>query len=86
MIRRSRLDVYFDVLEVIEKGFVKPTQIMTKNNLSGETLQEMFETLIKGGFITEEIQKNTKRYQVTDKGRNVLSYHLKSLTGLVEAK
>jgi len=86
MSRRSRLEIYFDILEVVERGVTKPTQIMYKTNLSWATLQEIFETLIKGGFIREEIKKNSKRYQVTDKGRNALSYYLKSLDGLVKAK
>ena len=86
MTRRSRLEIYFDILEVIERGVNKPTQIMYKTNLSWATLQDIFETLIKGGFIEEEMKKNTKRYQVTDKGRNALSYYLKSLDGLVKTK
>ena len=86
MTRRSRLEIYFDILEVIERGVNKPTQIMYKTNLSWATLQDIFETLINGGFIAEELKKNTKRYQVTDKGRNALSYYLKSLDGLVKTK
>jgi predicted transcriptional regulator len=86
MTRRSRLEIYFDILEVIERGVTKPTQIMYKTNLSWATLQEIFEALIKGGFISEELTKNAKRYQVTDKGRNALSYYLKSLNGLVAVK
>jgi predicted transcriptional regulator len=82
MIRRSRLEIYFDVLRVIDKGIDKPTKIMYKTNLSWITLQNIFETLIKGSFIKEEIKKNAKRYIVTDKGRNALAYYAKSLDGL----
>ena len=86
MVRRSRLEIYFEILEVIEREIDKPTQIMYKTNLSWITLQEMFETLINGGFIREEEKGNSKRYYVTDKGRNALDYHLKSLDGLVKMK
>jgi predicted transcriptional regulator len=86
MLRRSRLEIYFDILNTIEKGTVKPTRIMYKTNLSWETLQDMFDTLIKGGFIKEETKKNSKVYQVTEKGRNALVYYGKSLDGLVQAK
>ena len=83
MTRRSRLEIYFDILEVIERGTDKPTQIMYKTNLSWATLQGIFDMLIKGGFVIEEIRKNSKRYKVTEKGRNALSYYMKSLDGLV---
>ena len=86
MVRRSRLEVYFDILEVIQRGIDKPTRIMYKTNLSWATLQEQLETLIKGGFINEDLRDNAKRYSVTDKGRGALSYYLKSLDGLFEIK
>ena len=82
MARRSRLEIYFDILSVIDKGVTKPTRIMYKSNLSWSTLQETFETLIQGGFIVEGMEDNGKRYQVTDKGRNALFYYQKSLSGL----
>ena len=85
MVRRSRLEIYFDILEVIDRGITKPTQIMYKTNLSWVTLQDIFDALIKGGFIREELKKNAKRYEVTDKGRTALSYYSKSLDGLVHS-
>ena len=84
MVRRSRLEIYFDILDVISRGTTKPTRIMYKTNLSWITLQEMFEILIEGSFITEEKEKNSLRYYITEKGKNALSYHLKSLDGLVK--
>lgn len=86
MVRRSRLEIYFDILDVINRGINKPTQIMYLTNLSWTVLQDMFETLTNGGFIREDVKKNSKRYYVTDKGKNALSYHLRSLDGLVKVK
>jgi len=86
MVRRSRLEIYFNILEVISRGVTKPTQIMYKTNLSWITLQEMFETLISGSFVRAEIEKGALRYYITDKGQNALAYHLKSLDGLVNVK
>ena len=83
MTRRSRLEIYFDVLAVIERGHSKPTRIMYKTNLAWTSLQEVFETLIEGGFIQQETFKNSKRYSITDKGRSALSYHLQSVDGLI---
>ncbi|MFH0748678.1 MAG: DUF4364 family protein, partial [Candidatus Bathyarchaeota archaeon] len=66
------------------KGTTKPTQIMYRTNLSWVTLKELFGTLIRGGFITETHEKNAQRYYITEKGKNALVYHLKSLEGLIE--
>ena len=86
MVRRSRLEIFFDVLAVIDRGVSKPTRIMYKTNLSWTSLHEVFETLINGGFIQEEEYKNSKRYSITDKGRSALSYHLQSLDGLIQVR
>ncbi|MFH0748623.1 MAG: DUF4364 family protein [Candidatus Bathyarchaeota archaeon] len=86
MVRRSRLEIYFDILEVIGRGINKPTRIMYRTNLSWVTLKEMFETLINGGFIREEMEKNSQRYYITEKGKNALAYHLKSLDGLIKVQ
>ena len=84
MVRRSRLEIFFDVLAVIDRGVSKPTRIMYKTNLSWTSLHEVFETLITGGFIQEEIFEKSKRYSITEKGRGALAYHLRSLEGLVQ--
>ena len=84
MVRRSRLEIYFDILDVINKGTSKPTRIMYRTNLSWVTLKEMFDTLIDGGFIMEQEEKNSQRYYITEKGKTALSYHLKSLDGLTK--
>ena len=86
MTRRSRLDIYFDVLEVVERGVDKPTRIMYETNLSWRVLKEIFSTLVSKGFLSEELVKNSKRYHITDKGINALSHHRRSLEGLIESK
>ena len=86
MVRRSRLEIYFDILKVISRGVDKPTRIMYKTNLSWAVLQDMFKTLLDGDFIIEELQKNSRRYYITEKGKNALSYHMRSLEGLVKTE
>lgn len=86
MVRRSRLEIYFDILEVIEGGTSKPTRIMYKTNLSWNTMHSIFETLIEGGFIREVEKNNSKRYDITDKGRRALAYHRRSLEGLIKVR
>ncbi|MCW3987267.1 MAG: hypothetical protein NWE87_03010 [Candidatus Bathyarchaeota archaeon] len=82
MVRRSRLEIYFDVLKTIENGTEKPTRIMYETNLSWTSLISVFATLIDSDFIRAEKNKTSKRYFITAKGKNALSYHLKSLEGL----
>ena len=82
MVRRSRLEIYFDVLKAIDKGTDKPTRIMYETNLSWTSLLSVFDALINSDFIRKEKKNSSKRYYITDKGRNALSYHLKSLEGL----
>jgi len=78
MVRRSRLETYIDVLKVIDKGIDEPARIMHESNLSGASHRDAFDTLTNNGFIREEKGKNSNRYYVTKRGRNVLSYHSKS--------
>ena len=82
MVRRSRLDIYFDVLKTIDNGTDKPTRIMYETNLSWTSLISVFTALINSEFIRAEKMKTSKRYYITEKGKNALSYHLKSLEGL----
>lgn len=76
MDRRSLLEKYIDVLDVINKGKDKPTRIMCEANLSRTSHHGIFDTLTKNGFIREEKGKTSKRYYITKKGRNAVSYHL----------
>jgi predicted transcriptional regulator len=84
MVRRSRLEIFFDVLTVIARGVSKPTRIMYKTNLSWTSMHDIFETLLQSGFILEEDVGRLKRYSITEKGQNALAYHLRSLEGLMD--
>ena len=86
MVRRSRLEIYFDVLKAIDKGTDKPTRIMYETNLSWTSVCSVFDALNNIDYIREEKRKTSKRYYITEKGRNALSYHLKSLEGLIISK
>ena len=83
MVRRSQLEISFEILDVIHRGTHKPTRIMYGTNLSWIRLTETIKTLIEGGFLREEHESNSSRYYITEKGKNALSYHIKSLEGLV---
>ena len=76
MVRRSLLEKYIDVLDVIDKGENKPARITREAKLVRSSHNGVFGTLTKNGFIREEKGKNSKRYYITKKGKNAVSYHL----------
>ena len=81
MFKKSRFKIYLDILKIIERGVEEPTRIMYETHLSWAMLQGMFATLYEGGFIKEVTERNSKRYKMAEKGRNVLSQYLKSSDG-----
>ena len=72
--KRSRLEMYLDVLEKISQGISKPTNIMYKCNLSWRPLQEILGLLIEKGLIEEVELENHKYYKATEKGERILLY------------
>lgn len=71
--KRSRLEIYLDVLRAIRAGYSKPTNIMYKSNLSWITLQEILGSLIEKGLVATVKNNGRKLYVITVKGKNVLS-------------
>lgn len=86
MARRSLLEIYFDVLEAIDKGVDDPTRIIFTSDLSWASLCGVFDTLLNNGFIREEKGKTSNKFCITKKGKNALSYHLKSVEGHIQSK
>ncbi len=74
--RRSKVEVYCDVLYAVGSGIEKPTHIMYKSNLSYNVLGEYIEKLAKKGLIVSEESKGKKRYHLSDKGFGVLKQFL----------
>jgi len=78
--RRSKLEIYLDVLRVIKGGVRKPTRIMYGANLSWKPLQQVLKSLLDQGLIVEidvsdgGDKRTTKHYEITQKGENVLRY------------
>ena len=82
MARRSKLQIYLDVLSVIKDGTQKPTNIMYEANLSWRPLKRVLENMVSQGLV-EEIstgedgkrdRRTTRRYELTTKGDNVIGY------------
>jgi predicted transcriptional regulator len=81
--RRSRFEIYVDVLTQIKNGSSKPTQIMYAANLSWRPLQEILKSLATQSLIVETEEnikdKRTKvQFNLTMKGENVVRYYSKA--------
>lgn len=81
--RRSKLEIYIDILEEVRNGVIIPTRIMYGANLSWKPLQQILKSLVTQELIveymTEERDKRTKKaYKLTEKGLNVLRYFNKA--------
>jgi predicted transcriptional regulator len=78
--RRSKLEIYLEVLKVIKEGTTKPTRIMYGANLSWKLVQGVLNSMVDQGLI-KAIDMSTSRdkrtntvYQVTNKGDSVIRY------------
>ncbi len=78
--RRSKLEIYLDVLWAIKSGTAKPTRIMYEANLSWKPLQRILNSMVSQDLV-EEIDASNSRdkrtntlYNITQKGENVISY------------
>jgi len=78
MRKRSRLEIYLDILNAIKKGIDKPTRIMYNINLSWNPFQKILESMVSQGLIARTEEKKRKHYVITEKGRNVLRYFNKA--------
>lgn len=72
--KRSRLEIYLDILQAVRRGVSKPTQIMFRTNLSWMPLQQIFESMITQDLIRGIEDNGRKRYMITEKGERVLRY------------
>lgn len=59
--KRSRLEIFLDVLRVINNGTQKPTHIMYRSNLSWVPLNEVLESLLAQGLVIKEERPSKAR-------------------------
>jgi predicted transcriptional regulator len=74
--RRSKLEMYVDVLDVLaQKGPQKPTHIMYQANFNPNSLKESLNFLIKQKLIEEKaVGKNSTVYTNTARGTAILKF------------
>jgi len=70
--RRSELEIRMDVLRIVSSGIDRPTQVMYKANLSWIALQSNLKALVGKGFLREDDLGSRKRYEITQKGYEIL--------------
>jgi len=83
--KRSKLELYLEVLDAIDKGTRKPTRIVYRTNLSWKPLIKILNSLQDQSLITSQKKGNSMIYQTTDKGKDVLKYLTRAM-GLIEIK
>ncbi|MCW4050192.1 MAG: winged helix-turn-helix domain-containing protein [Candidatus Bathyarchaeota archaeon] len=91
MTRRSKLEIYLEVLNVIKSGASKPTGIMFQAKISYSVLQYALRSLVHQGLISKTIaagygmraNKETRVYEITAKGERILDY-FKNAEGLIQ--
>jgi predicted transcriptional regulator len=84
--RRSKLEIYIEMLVNVKKGVDKPTQLMYASNLNWNLFKSVLGMMLKNGHVREidtsgrdspRILKDnrTKRiYRLTEKGEEVVKY------------
>ena len=76
--RRSKFELYTEIISQIKSGVVLPTKIMYSANLSWKPLKEILHSLCTQGIIeelsTDRDRRTKSYYRVTEKGENVLRY------------
>jgi predicted transcriptional regulator len=75
MRKRSKLEIYFDLLKVVGSGETKPTRIMYRANLSWVAMEGLLHRLVDNGFVRVTPQGSYKRYHITSKGSRALNYY-----------
>ena len=78
--RRSKLEIYLEVLKIIKEGTDKPTRIMYQANISWQPLMKILSSIVSQGLV-EEIdmtksrdKRTIKIYRTTEKGEHLIKY------------
>jgi predicted transcriptional regulator len=86
ILRRSKTQVFFDILNAIQKknGKIKKTHIMYNANLTHERLEKYLETLLINGFLERTTVKNETFYTITEQGFKFMT-EIRKLKKMTEA-
>ena len=77
MNRRSRFEIYMDILIALSDNQKNPTRLMYATNLSWAPLQECLKTLVNGGFVQESGNNSSRKtYALTQKARDIIRRYM----------
>jgi predicted transcriptional regulator len=80
--RRSKLEIRLKILAAVREGVDKPTRIMYAANMSWKPVQRILSHLVEQGLLAEVLntksRQSKRRYQITEKGGQVLDYFEKA--------
>jgi predicted transcriptional regulator len=72
--RRSRIELYVDILQAVANGRESPARIVNAANLSYDRVVHCVEFLEEQGLVQRIEGTSKRRYRMTSKGMNVLRY------------
>ena len=72
--RRSRIELYVDVLRAIANGRESPARIVYAANLSYDRVVRSLNFLAEQELVIKNIEGKKKRYAITEKGMDVVRY------------
>jgi predicted transcriptional regulator len=76
--RRSKLEIMLTVLSAVRDGVDKPTRIQYIANMAWNPTQRMLNQLVEQGLLAvmddPGKKRSKKKYELTEKGVNVLRY------------
>ena len=72
--KRSKLDIVYDMLRAIEEkgGKIIPTHLLYKSNLSHQRMKLYLDELKQRNMIAEKHEKDKLYYELTDEGRKFI--------------
>ena len=70
--KRSRLEIYVEILKTVRSGVNKPTIIMNRCNLAWTPFMGILGTLIDNSLVEVVEGSSRKTYNLTEKGREFL--------------
>jgi predicted transcriptional regulator len=73
--RRSKIEIYLDIIQAASFRPLRPTYIMRDANISYNELKEVLDTLERRGVIRSETTFGGKFYQATEDGLRLLQQY-----------
>lgn len=86
MPRRSKMEIYIDILKAVADGRRKPTHVMHHANLPWTRMKKCLDFLLDQSLLVEEEYEGSQIFSLTLRGKEVLAYHKKIEVHLSERK